>query len=221
MSDSSTASRPLSIATVDGDLIERLYARFASVYNWLCGPILHAGRCEAMRALQLRSGDSVLEVGIGTGLTVALYPGDCRVTGIDISEPMLREAVTHVESRGQRNIHLSKMDASELTFPDESFDVVYAAYVISVVPDPVAVLREMRRVCRIGGHIVLLNHFLSSHPFAAKLERLISPLTARAGFRADLDLPLLLAEAGLQPSSLRKVNTPKIWTLVQCRRDAS
>jgi phosphatidylethanolamine/phosphatidyl-N-methylethanolamine N-methyltransferase len=110
------------------------------------------------------------------------------------------------------------MDASSLGFPDESFDVVYAAYVVSVVPDPVVVLKEMRRVCRAGGHIVLLNHFLSTSPMMAAVERWISPLTARAGFRADLDLAVLLAQAGLEPVSVTKVNTPKIWSLVHCRR---
>jgi phosphatidylethanolamine/phosphatidyl-N-methylethanolamine N-methyltransferase len=110
------------------------------------------------------------------------------------------------------------MDASSLGFPDESFDVVYAAYVISVVPNPVAVLEEMRRVCRVGGHIVLLNHFLSTNRILSGLERWVSPLTARAGFRSDLDLSVLLAEAGLEPVSVKKVNTPRIWSLVHCRR---
>jgi phosphatidylethanolamine/phosphatidyl-N-methylethanolamine N-methyltransferase len=208
----------LSVATVDRDLIERLYARFASVYNAIFGRVLHAGREEAMRELPLKSGDEILEVGIGTGLTATLYPSDCRVMGIDLSEPMLKEAARHVESHGRTNVRLWKMDASSLAFPDESFDVVYAAYVISVVPDPVAVLKEMRRVCRAGGHIVLLNHFLSTRPVLSVLERWLSPITARAGFRADLDLSVLLSQAGLEPVSVKKVNTPRIWSLVHCRR---
>jgi phosphatidylethanolamine/phosphatidyl-N-methylethanolamine N-methyltransferase len=169
----------LSAVSMDRDVNERLYARFASVYNAMFGPILHAGRREAMRALPLRTGDEILEVGIGTGLTATLYPSDCRVMGIDLSEPMLREAARHVESEGRTNVRLWRMDASSLGFPDESFDVVYAAYVISVVPDPVAVLKEMRRVCRVGGHIVLLNHFLSTDPVLSLLERWLAPLTAR------------------------------------------
>jgi phosphatidylethanolamine/phosphatidyl-N-methylethanolamine N-methyltransferase len=208
----------LSVASVDRDLIERLYARFASVYNAMFGPILHNGRCEAMRTLPLEAGDEILEVGIGTGLTATLYPDDCRVMGIDLSEPMLREAARHVESHGRTNVRLWRMDAASLGFPDQYFDVVYAAYVISVVPDPVAVLREMRRVCRAGGHIVLLNHFLSTGPILSAVERWISPLTVRAGFRSDLDLSVLLTQAGLEPVSVKKVNTPRIWSLVHCRR---
>jgi len=217
--NSSASSQNLSAVTLDSDLVKRLYARFASVYDWMFGPILHAGRRETIRALQFQAGDEILEVGIGTGLTASLYPPDCRVTGIDVSEPMLREAAKLIDAQGLDHIRLRTMDAADLMFPDESFDVVYAAYVMSVVPDPVAVLREMHRVCRMGGHIVLLNHFLSTNPLASRLERTISPLTARAGFRSDLDLSLLLAEAGLRPVSIRKVNTPKIWTLVRCARE--
>jgi len=208
----------LSGSSLDQDLVERLYARLAAVYDRIFGPVLHAGRGQAMRELPLSPGSEILEVGIGTGLTATLYPSDCRVIGIDLSEPMLRKAARHIESHGRRNIRLWRMDASQLAFPDESFDVVYAAYVVSVVPDPVAVLREMRRVCRPGGHIVFLNHFLSTNRLLSTLERWISPLTVRAGFRSDLDLSVLLAQAGLAPVSVRKVNIPPIWSLVRCRR---
>jgi phosphatidylethanolamine/phosphatidyl-N-methylethanolamine N-methyltransferase len=210
----------LSFSTLDRHLVERLYAHCASFYDQLCGPMLQAGRREALRELPLRPGDKILEIGIGTGLTAPLYPPDCKVTGIDVSAPMLREAVKHVDSAACRNIQLLQMDAASLTFPDESFDVVYAAYVISVVPDPVAVVREMCRVCRVGGHIVLLNHFLSDTPFLATVERLISPMTtARLGFRTDLHARQLLEQAHLRPISMRKVNRPRMWTLVQCRRE--
>ena len=215
---SNVSTDQLSATAVDQNLVDRLYARFASVYNGIFGPILHAGRVEAMRELPLKPDDEILEVGIGTGLTATLYPSNCRVMGIDLSEPMLREAARHVESHGRGNVRLWQMDASSLGFPDESFDVVYAAYVVSVVPDPVGVLREMRRVCRPGGRIVLLNHFLSANPILSALERWISPLTVRAGFRSDLDLSVLLAQAGLEPVSVKKVNTPRIWSLVHCRR---
>jgi phosphatidylethanolamine/phosphatidyl-N-methylethanolamine N-methyltransferase len=208
----------LSVTSVDQDLVERLYARFASVYNGIFGPILHAGRVEAMRELPLKPNDQILEVGIGTGLTATLYPSDCHVVGIDLSEPMLREAARHVESHGRHNVRLWQMDASSLAFPDESFDVVYAAYVVSVVPDPVVVLKDMRRVCRPGGHIVLLNHFLSTNPLLSTVERWLSPLTARAGFRSDLDLSVLLNQGGLEAVSVKKVNSPRIWSLVHCRR---
>jgi phosphatidylethanolamine/phosphatidyl-N-methylethanolamine N-methyltransferase len=216
-SSTNDAGRALSVAALDSRIVDQCYTTFASVYDRVWGRLLHAGRRQAMPDLQIQTGDRILEVGIGTGLTASLYPATCTVTGIDSSGAMLREAARQVESH--RHIRLRKMDAQNLKFPDQTFDVVYAAYVISVVPDPVAALKEMCRVCRVGGHIVLLNHFLSENPVVSKMERLISPMTARMGFRADIDLDLLLSQAGLRPVSIRKVNTPNIWSLVRCRRD--
>ena len=90
------------------------------------------------------------------------------------------------------NVRLMEMDAAALSFEDDSFDVVYAPYVMSVVPDPVQVVREMRRVCRPGGRILILNHFLSSNPVLAMVEKAISPMTVHVGFKSDLDLPRFL-----------------------------
>ena len=109
-----------------------------------------------------------------------------------------------------------EMDATKLTFADNSFDVVYAPYVISVVPDPVAVAREMYRVCRPGGRVVILNHFKSANPMMAKIETAISPMTVHIGFTADLDLPASSSRPTCTPISIEKVNVPKIWTLVTC-----
>jgi phosphatidylethanolamine/phosphatidyl-N-methylethanolamine N-methyltransferase len=111
------------------------------------------------------------------------------------------------------------MDAANLKFADDTFDIVYAPYVISVVPDPVSVAREMRRVCRPGGRIVILNHFRSSNRIGAWLERAISPFTVHVGFKSDLDLPGFLAQAELKPVSIEKVNHPRIWSLVTCIKD--
>ena len=110
------------------------------------------------------------------------------------------------------------MDAARLDFPDNSFDLVYAPYVINVVPDPVAVATEMHRVCRPGGCFVILNHFLSSNRFAAWVERLISPLTVHAGFKSDVDLSAFLAQAHLCPLSIEKVGVLPIWTLITCEK---
>jgi phosphatidylethanolamine/phosphatidyl-N-methylethanolamine N-methyltransferase len=111
------------------------------------------------------------------------------------------------------------MDAADLKFPDNSFDIVYAPYLISVVPDPLQVAREMRRVCRRGGRIIFLNHFLSPNPVLSKVERAISPLTIHIGFKSDLDLPAFLAQAELKPIAIEKVNVPKLWSLVTCGKD--
>jgi phosphatidylethanolamine/phosphatidyl-N-methylethanolamine N-methyltransferase len=111
------------------------------------------------------------------------------------------------------------MDAAHMTFADDSFDIVYAPYLISVVPDPVAVTREMRRVCKPGGRFIILNHFRSRNRLVASIERAISPFTVHIGFKSDLDLPAFLAQADLEPISIEKVNIPRIWSLVTCVKE--
>jgi phosphatidylethanolamine/phosphatidyl-N-methylethanolamine N-methyltransferase len=213
------ATRALSVTAVENDFVERVYENLASVYDLVFGPTLHPGRVHAIHRMGIRPGDRVLEVGVGTGINAALYPRDCAVTGIDLSGPMLEKARDRVARKGIRNVRLLEMDAADLRFADETFDIVYAPYLISVVPDPIVVAREMRRVCRTGGRIIVLNHFRSPNPLLARIERLISPFTVHIGFKSDLDLPAFLAQADLQPLSIEKVNFPKIWSLVTCVKE--
>ena len=132
---------------------------------------------------------------------------------------MLDKARERVSRHDLTNVRLLQMDAANLKFADDWFDIVYAPYLISVVPDPVKVAKEMRRVCRPGGRIIFLNHFLSPNGVLSRIERLISPFTIHIGFKADLDLPAFLAQAELQPVSIEKVNVPRIWSLVTCVKD--
>lgn len=206
----------LSVANVENDFVAKVYDKLAAVYDLTFGPSLHYGRLQAIRRMGHLAGHRVLEVGIGTGINATLYPKDCQVVGIDFSRSMLEKARERIAKKGITNVELRHMDAASLEFEDESFDVVYAPYVISVVPDPVKVAREIRRVCRTGGRIVLLNHFKSENPLLATAERLISPLTIHIGFKSDLDLPGFLAQAGLEPLSIEKVNLPPMWSLVTC-----
>ena len=216
---SDVGTRALSVTAVENDFVARVYEKLASVYDLIFGPTLHPGRLVALDRMGIKAGDRVLEVGVGTGINTSLYPANCHVTGIDLSSSMLEKARERVKREGLRHIRLLEMDAASLTFEDDSFDIVYAPYLISVVPDPVKVVREMRRVCRPGGRIIVLNHFRSSNRLLAAAERAISPLTVHIGFKSDLDLPGFLAQADLQPVSIEKVNVPKIWSLVTCRKD--
>jgi phosphatidylethanolamine/phosphatidyl-N-methylethanolamine N-methyltransferase len=213
---SDAATRALSVTAVENDFVEGVYEKLARVYDLTFGPTLHPGRLVALEGMGLRPGDRVLEVGIGTGINAPLYPRSCYVTGIDFSASMLEKARERVERKGLRNVQLLEMDAANLSFPDDSFDVVYAPYVISVVPDPVQVVREMRRVCRPGGKIIILNHFRSRNRLLSCVERALSPLTVHIGFKCDLDLPGFLAQSELTPESVRRVSFPPIWSLVTC-----
>jgi len=216
---SDAATRALSVTAVENDFVANVYEKLASVYDIMFGPVLHPGRVDAIQRMGIKPGDRVLEVGVGTGINAALYPRDCSVTGIDLSAPMLEKARDRIARKGVRNVQVMQMDAADLKFADNTFDIVYAPYVISVVPDPVAVTREMRRVCRPGGRIIILNHFLSSNSMVARVERVISPATVHIGFKADLDLPAFLAQAELRPVSIEKVNVPRIWSLVTTIKD--
>ena len=213
---SDAATRALSVTAVENDFVEGVYDKLAKVYDLIFGPTLHPGRIQAIQHMDIQPGERVLEVGVGTGINLPLYPKQATVTGIDFSSSMLEKARERAARKGLRNMRLLQMDAADLKFADDSFDIVYAPYLISVVPDPVKVACEMRRVCRPGGRIIFLNHFLSPNPVLSRLERLISPLTIHIGFKADLDLPAFLAQADVKPVSIDKVNWPRIWSLVTC-----
>jgi phosphatidylethanolamine/phosphatidyl-N-methylethanolamine N-methyltransferase len=216
---SDAATRALSVTVVENDFVARVYENIAWFYDFTFGPALHPGRMQAIQRMGIKRGDRVLEVGVGTGINADLYPRDCTVTGIDLSAPMLEKARDRVARKGIRNVRLVEMDAADIKFADSTFDIVYAPYLISVVPDPIAVVKEMRRVCRPGGRIVILNHFRSAGRIASTLERMIAPFTLYLGFKSDLDLPAFLVQADLQPISIEKVNVPRIWSLVTCRKD--
>ena len=210
------ATRALSVTAVDNAFVDNVYDKLAKVYDLTFGPALHPGRLQAIDRMSIQAGERVLEVGVGTGINLSLYPREADVTGIDFSSSMLEKARERAARPDAAPVRLLQMDAAAIRFADDSYDIVYAPYLISVVPDPVKVAQEMRRVCRPGGRIIFLNHFLSPNPILSRIERLISPATIHIGFKSDLDLPAFLAQAGLEPVSIEKVNWPRIWSLVSC-----
>lgn len=216
ISSGDVATRALSVTDIENDFVAKVYENLASVYDLIFGPALHPGRLDAIHRMNIQSGDRILEVGVGTGINTTLYPSHCAVTGVDLSDSMLEKARDRVAQHGVKNVRLLQMDAAAMTFADGSFDTVYAPYLINVVPDPLQVAKEMRRVCKIGGRIIFLNHFRSTNPILSYFDRLISPLTVHVGFKSDLDLPAFLAQADLKALSIEKVNCPKIWSLVIC-----
>lgn len=196
--------------------VERVYSNYASVYDHIFGRVFHEGRESAVRNLDVKPGERVLEVGVGTGLSLPLYPSHCRVTGIDLSDGMLDKARERTAVQGLVHVELHQMDAGNMKFTDDSFDTVVAAYVVTAVPDYRSVVAEMIRVCRAGGRIILLNHFSNGNKLIAAVEKVISPLCKHIGFRTDLALHHVLEGTSLQVARKDMVNPLRFWHLVEC-----
>ncbi len=194
--------------------VERVYAGLARVYDTVFDWALRPGRLAAVRALDLRQGPRVLEVGVGTGLSLNTYPAGTEVTGIDISEPMLKHARQRaLEARGS-SISIRRMDAQAMSFGDGVFDHVIAPYVISVVPDPGRVMAEIARVCRPGGTVVVVNHFVHEDRLLRYFERWATPLTRMIGFRLDTRAQTVTQAPELTLRGVDAVNLFGWWKLV-------
>ncbi len=165
--------------------IAKTYARWAPVYDLVFGAVFKRGRRAAINAAE-RIGGRILEVGVGTGISLPDYARSSRIVGVDISEPMLRKARQRIAEHGLENVDaLAVMDAEHLAFPDGAFDVVVAQYVITTVPKPEATLDEFARVLRPGGEIVLVNHIGAEVGMRRAFEQGFAPLARRLGWRPE------------------------------------
>jgi phosphatidylethanolamine/phosphatidyl-N-methylethanolamine N-methyltransferase len=174
---------------IDERSVARAYACWAPVYDFVFGAVFERGRREAIAAAERvcgPAGGRILEVGVGTGISLPAYARNNRIVGIDISEPMLRKARQRVVEHKLANVEaLAVMDATRMAFPDNSFDVVVAQYVITAVPDPEATLDEFARVLRPGGEIVLVNHIGADSGPRRLFERGFAPIARRLGWRPE------------------------------------
>ncbi|MBI2467423.1 MAG: methyltransferase domain-containing protein [Candidatus Rokubacteria bacterium] len=196
--------------------VRRAYDFYSPIYDFLFKKIFEPGRIAAVRLLGQPPRGHVLEVGIGTGLNLPFYPATIDLVGIDLSEAMLRKAQDKVHDLHMEKVTLKVMDASAMDFGDDEFDSALATYVISAVPDPVTVLREMRRVTKPGGSIVILNHFRSENSVMRRIEDVLAPVCAHLGWKTNLALTPLLETVGLTPEVVRRVNLLRGWHLVKC-----
>jgi phosphatidylethanolamine/phosphatidyl-N-methylethanolamine N-methyltransferase len=175
----------LSDCDLDTQTITKAYARWAPVYDLVFGAVFERGRHAAIAAAE-RVGGRILEVGVGTGISLPHYSQASRLCGVDISEPMLRKAQERVAEFGLSNIEgLWVMDAEHLSFPDASFDVIVAQYVITTVPNPEATLDEFARVLRPGGEIVLVSRVGAEAGLRRSLERWFQPAARKLGWRTE------------------------------------
>ncbi len=201
---------------MDIERVKRIYATYSGFYDLLFGRIFHDSRAEAIAALAIRPGERILEVGVGTGLSLTFYPRHCRVVGVDLSASMLERSREKVARHGLDHIELHQMDAACLAFQPNSFDAVFAAYAITAMPDPRRVILEMARTCKPGGRIVLLNHFRNGNRVVSRIERAFSPVCTTLGFRSDLELASLVDGMPLTVERISTANPLNYWKIVEC-----
>ncbi|MFN7904934.1 MAG: class I SAM-dependent methyltransferase [Pseudobdellovibrionaceae bacterium] len=200
---------------IDNSTIVKAYKRYAEYYNFYFGRIFHPGRKTAVDLAEQKNGTQILEVGVGTGLSLPLYLSEVSVTGIDISPQMLEQAKALVKNQSLGHVKdLKIMDAEDMTFADNTFDCVIAMYVATVVPNPAKFVEEVRRVCKPGGQMIFLNHFNDPTTTFGKAARLLGPFSKQLGWRPNLTLEQFLQETNLEVKKKISVNFADLWTIL-------
>jgi phosphatidylethanolamine/phosphatidyl-N-methylethanolamine N-methyltransferase len=205
-------------ARMDEAAVKSAYRRWAPVYDSTFGLVAAEGRKHAVDIINSRSG-RVLEVGVGTGLSLPAYRRDLEIVGIDLSPEMLQKARERVASERLANVSgLYEMDASDLRFPDGSFDTVVAMYVMTVVPEPEKVMRELARVCRPGGEVLLVNHFSTEEGMRGWVERRMAPFADKLGWRPVFDVGRVMGCGDLQLIERRGLRPLGLFTMMRFRK---
>lgn len=206
-----------SRASLDLPAVLNAYRRWAPAYDVVFGAIFQNGRAAVARWVNSLDYTSILEVGVGTGLSLPLYSTDKRITGVDISPEMLAHARKRVADEGLTNVvALHEMDGEDLRFADGSFDVVVASYVMSVAPHPQRCLAEMERVCAPGGIVLVCNHFVNGH--GGFVSKRMQPLSRWLGWRPAFELETLLEDSPLSVEGKRPVPPFGLFQLVTLRK---
>lgn len=207
---------------MNASLIKLTYRRLAPIYDAIFGAVLQPGRKRGIQTLHCRPEQQILEVGVGTGLSLALYPDTVRVVGIDICPDMLQRAQERVHERQLHNVQaLVQMDGRQMSFASNSFDKVIAMYVMPALDDPAPLVAEMRRVCKPDGELVFINHFQSNRPITGTIERLLTPLWRWVNYRSDLKLEDFLRDTRLEVIETQDTNIFGYATIVRCKNHDS
>ncbi len=205
----------VSKKVVTTETVEKAYRSYAKYYDLIFGKVFHPGRSTAIEHLHCRPGERILEVGVGTGLSLPLYPNHVKVVGIDLSEPMLAQARAKAKEENVTAVEeLLIMDAQNMTFRDNSFDKVVAMYLASVVPDVAKLVDEIRRVCKPDGTIIFINHFQNKNPLIRRAEAAIQPLAKHLGFHPDFPMEEFLQKTNFNVTTAIPVNALDYWTVL-------
>lgn len=205
---------------MDAEAVRTAYRRWAGIYDRIFGQVFAAGRRAAVDRINRQGGQRVLEVGVGTGLSLPQYRPDNRIVGIDLSTDMLEIARQRATELHLTNVDaLLEMDAGQLAFADNSFDVVVAMYVMTVVPHPQETLAELERVCRPGGQILIINHFESTKPGPRRIvERALGRYSRDLGWRPDYPMETLMEGSSLELVGVQPVPPFGLFSFVECRK---
>src|SRR5438045_1959742 len=198
----------------------KIYYEFSHLYDRIFTRFFFPRILSTIRSLRIPPRAKVLEVGVGTGLSLSAYPEHADVTGIDLAPEMLEQAQRKLNREGWRHIRLAQMDALDLKFPDAEFDYVTAFHVVSVVPDHVGLMREMVRVCKPGGTLVIINHFRSDRRWLAAVIDRLDPMTRKLGWRTTLQCTDLLAPVPLRVERRFKTSETSLFTVVIASKPA-
>ena len=208
------AQKTLSITAV-----REAYKRWAPVYDSTFGMIANRGRRKAVELINQRRGGRVLEVGVGTGLSLPHYAPYLKIFGVDISPDMLDKARERVGKHDLRNVEgLREMDAAHLDFPDNAFDIVVAMYVMTVVPNPERVMQELERVCAPGGEVMIVNHFSQDGGARGWVERKMAPYADQLGWHPVFPLDRVMGRPMLALVERKPLWPAGLFTLVRFRK---
>lgn len=197
----------------------KLYAELAPLYDRVFGKIFYNRLEQVIENLGIPPGAKVLEVGAGTGTSFPAYPPHCEIIGVDLAPDMLARARQKIQENRWSHIQVMEMNALDLEFPEDTFDYVMAFHVVTVVPDPVRMIEEVKRVCKPGGRIVIVNHFTSEVPILGSLTRALDPITRWLGWRTDLRLRPFLQTTGLRVERSYKLSKASLYDVLLCRKE--
>ncbi|MGC9271000.1 class I SAM-dependent methyltransferase [Acidiphilium sp.] len=202
-------------ASLDADAVRAAYRRWAGIYDYVFGAVSASARAEAVAAVNRAPGVAVLEVGVGTGLALPLYQSDKRITGIDLSAEMLDRARSRVRQQALANVdQLLELDAEDTGFETGRFDIAVAMFVASVVPHPIKLAAELRRVVRPGGTILFVNHFASESGPVSWVERAMAPASRALGWHPDFAIDRLIAPEDAAGLTARRMRPFGLFRLV-------
>ncbi len=213
--------KPLKPHQLDEEDVREAYRRWAPIYDRTFGRISNAGRRHAVEVINASHG-KVLEVGVGTGLSLPDYKRHLEITGIDLAPEMLEKARERIAKDGIGNVAgLHEMDASNLQFADNSFDTAVAMYVITVVPNPERVMRELARVTKPGGQVLLVNHFSQEEGVRGFIERSMAPFADLVGWHSVFDMSRVMCCDDLALEERRSLRPWGLFTMIRFRKNAA